>query len=672
MFGSGLNVAECERGKPCKAPHEVQFLKISHKILFPLKLIGVATIYVLLAKLALTYFAPDNVIGVFWPASGWALAIVLVGGRQYAWGVLAGSFLADLLAGSSLAVALTSGAGATAGVLLAHWLLMRDRKFDLTLQTVGDYGRLIWKGAFPVSGLSAFIGVTILTASDVLPFADYDRNLLHWWIGDALGILLFTPLVLIWRQRPELLTNSTRWPEAALALGLTLLAGQVVFLGWFPDVFPAFPRKGYWLFPLISWAAARLGIHGVIALLCLVSVQAKLSIRENVGFFANPQAEAQLLDGWFFLAVLSLLGMSLAVYFKERRRTEADLRIAATAFECQEGMIITDANMRILRTNQSFGQIMGYTGEEVVGKTTTFMRSNRHPAAIYENAWATARCKGTWRSEVWHQRKNGEVFQQWLTCTAVRDEQGTITNFVITHTDITEQKRLEAKRLADDAAHRDALVREVHHRIKNNLQGITGMLSQFAQEHPDATDIINEAITQVRSIAVLHGLQGRSSMDTVRLCELTSAIAGDVQAVWQTPIAVDIPSIWTPGIIAEKEAVPIALVLNELLVNAVKHGGKAHGRVSVTLRKGQHSEAIQVSIRNSGRLRANTDRPTGHHAGLQLVASLMPREGASLSREQQENEVLTRLELEPPVVHLESRSLHESTRNIQAPPLAAG
>jgi len=213
---------------------------------------------------------------------------------------------------------------------------------------------------------------------------------------------------------------------------------------------------------------------------------------------------------------------------------------------------------------------------------------------------------------------------------------------------------------ADEAVHRDALVREVHHRIKNNLQGISGMLRQFAQEHPETADIINQAITQVRSVAVLHGLQGRTSMDTVRLCELTSAIASDVQSVWQTPIAVDIPSIWTPGIIAEKEAVPIALVLNELLVNAVKHGGKAQGHVSVTLRKGQHEESIQVSIRNSGRLRANTDRPTAHHAGLQLVGSLMPHEGASLIREQQENEVLTRLELEPPVVHLESRSLYES------------
>jgi PAS domain S-box-containing protein len=628
-------------------------LKTTQEIPFPLKLLGIAALYVLLARLALTWFSPDGVIGVFWPASGWALAVLLIGGRRYAWGVLAGSLVAELLMGLPLLAAVGGSAGATAGALLGHWLLVRDPQFDSNLQRIGDYVRLIWKGAVPASAVSAFIGVTSLTGFGILGFADDDKNMLHWCIGDALGILLITPLALIWRQRPEELMSKARWPEAALLTGLTLLIGQVIFLGLFPDVFPAFPRKGYWLFPLLGWAAARLGLHGVISLLCLVSAQAMHGIHDNVAFFSNERVEVRLLDGWFFLMALNLMSLSLAMYFRERRVAETDLRIAATAFECQEGMIITDANMRILRTNRSFSLIMGYTHEEVVGKTTTFMRSDRHPTSFYENAWETGRREGAWHSEVWHRRKNGEVFQQWLTCTAVKDEQGAITNFVVTHMDITAQKQQEAKRLTEEAAHRDALVREVHHRIKNNLQGITGMLRQFSQEHPESSAVINQAINQVRSIAVLHGLQGRTSMDTVRLFELTSAIASDVQSVWQTPIVVDIPSLWTPGIIAEKEAVPIALVINELMVNAVKHGGKAHGHVSVTLRKGQRPEVIQVSIRNSGRLRANTDRPTAHHAGLQLINSLMPHEGARLTREQLENEVLTRLEIEPPVVHLE-------------------
>ncbi len=390
-------------------------------------------------------------------------------------------------------------------------------------------------------------------------------------------------------------------------------------------------------------------------MLCLVTIQVVLGLQYNVGWFVQGMpARLQPLNSGFYLMTLSLVGMSLAIYFGARKQAEASLRIAATAFECQEGMIVTDADMRILRTNHSFSRITGYTNEEVVGKSTSFLRSDRHPAAFYEAAWATAQRDGSWSDEVWHRRKNGEVFPQWLTCTAVRDELGVITHYVVTHTDITHQKQQEARRLAAEATHREALVREVHHRIKNNLQGITGMLREFAESHPEAAEPVNQAIGQVRSIAVIHGLQGRSSLQTVRLCELTNAIAGDIQSLWQTPIEVDIPGLWTPGVLAETEAVPIALVLNELILNAVKHGGKARGDIRIELRKGARPEIIQISISNAGQWRARHRPPASTHNGLQLVEALLPHTGARLSRMLHSGRVQVLLELEPPVIVLET------------------
>lgn len=628
-------------------------MRIIQKLSLIYQQLGVALLYALLAQLALNYFAPAGVIGVFWPASGWALAVLLLGGRRLAWGIFAGALASELLLGLAVPVAVTIAGGATAGALLAHWLLSRDASFIPGLQRIGDFARLMLWAAIPAGLLGAVVGVGSLTITGSLAANDFGRNMVQWVIGDALGILLITSLILIWRQVPEQLKDRQRWTEAAIIFGLTLLMGQIVLQGWLSDVLPGYVFKGYWLLPLAFWAATRLGPHGAIVVLCVIAAQTMHGIHDNTGFMAHPNVETRLLDGWFFVSLSWLMIMFLALRIKGFRNAETDLRIAATAFDCQEGMIVTDAEMRILRTNQSFTRIMGYSNEEVVGQTTTFMRSDRHPASFYEDAWRTGRERGVWSDEVWHRRKNGEVFPQWLTCTAVKNEQGIITNYVVTHTDITFQKQQEAKRLADETAHRNALVREVHHRIKNNLQGISGLLRLFAQENPQTTEAINQVMSQIRSIAVLHGLQGHTSMDTVRLCELTSAIAADVQSVWQTPVTVDIPTLWTPGIIAEKEAVPIALVLNELLVNAVKHGGRAHGHVSVTLRKGEDPETIQVAIRNSGHLRVNTDRPTSHHAGLQLIASLMPREGARLTREQLVNEVLTQLEISPPVVHLE-------------------
>lgn len=339
----------------------------------------------------------------------------------------------------------------------------------------------------------------------------------------------------------------------------------------------------------------------------------------------------------------------------ERRHIESELRIAATVFnESQVGMFITDAKEVILRVNRAFTQITGYTAEETVGQTPRLLSSGRHDADFYTAMWDSIKRTGAWHGEIWNHRKNGEEYPEFLTITAVTDNHGLVTNYVATLTDSTEHKQREQQRLAEESAHRDALVREVHHRIKNNLQGVTGVLRNFAAQHPEFADPITTAISQVQSIAVFYGLQGRVAQTKVRLCELTSAIAANNEALWQTSITMDIPPHWIPCRITETEAVPLALVLNELISNAVKHGDYTKG-VNIKLRHEPMPHMIQVTITNPGQLPADFNFPRLHAsgAGLQLIASLLPRKSATLSWEQQGNNVAARLELAPPVITLE-------------------
>ncbi len=369
-------------------------------------------------------------------------------------------------------------------------------------------------------------------------------------------------------------------------------------------------------------------------------------------------------------AIYALCGISTDI--TERKKIEEERRIAAIAFECQEGMLVLDDQLKILRVNHAFTQITGYSREEVEGRISVLARADLRPSVTWDAAWDQVQRTGSWQGDLWHTRKNGEDYLCRTTITVVRDETGKISHFVGNFTDATDLYLQEKKRLQHEAAHRNALVREVHHRIKNNLQGITGLLRQFAAVHPETREPLNQAISQVRSVAVLHGLQGRKSMDTVRLCELTSAIADDVQAVWQVPIHVDIPPQWVAGVVAENEAVPMALVINELIVNAVKHGGKAHGQVQVRLRKGERPEVILVAIENTGELRPTADATPDQHIGLHLVSSLMPRHGVTLTREQCCTTVITRLHVEPPVVTLEPMEIHDPEQHNAAPPPFAG
>ena len=127
----------------------------------------------------------------------------------------------------------------------------------------------------------------------------------------------------------------------------------------------------------------------------------------------------------------------------EQKRAEQELRIAATAFEAQEGMMVTDADNIILRVNKAFSLSTGYTAEEAVGKHVRLLRSGRHDAAFYRDLWKTIRREGAWQGEIWNRRKNGEIYPEWLTITAVRNPGGKVTHYVGTHTDITTRKAAE-------------------------------------------------------------------------------------------------------------------------------------------------------------------------------------------------------------------------------------
>jgi diguanylate cyclase (GGDEF)-like protein/PAS domain S-box-containing protein len=121
------------------------------------------------------------------------------------------------------------------------------------------------------------------------------------------------------------------------------------------------------------------------------------------------------------------------------------LRIAATAFESHEGMMISDANHIILRINAAFTRTTGYTSEEIVGRTPLVLRSDRHDADFYRAIWDSIKKTGAWQGELWGKRKNGEVYPKWLTITAVKNDEGAVTHYISTDFDITERKKAEVK-----------------------------------------------------------------------------------------------------------------------------------------------------------------------------------------------------------------------------------
>jgi PAS domain S-box-containing protein len=141
----------------------------------------------------------------------------------------------------------------------------------------------------------------------------------------------------------------------------------------------------------------------------------------------------------------------------DRKQAEQWERIAATAFESQQGMFITDAAGVILRVNQAFTEITGYSAEECVGQTPKLLSSGRHDAAFYTAMHQSLERQGSWQGEIWNRRKNAEIFPEWLTISAVTDNEGRVTHYVSTLADISLHKATQEE--IQQLAFYDALTR---------------------------------------------------------------------------------------------------------------------------------------------------------------------------------------------------------------------
>ena len=242
-------------------------------------------------------------------------------------------------------------------------------------------------------------------------------------------------------------------------------------------------------------------------------------------------------------------------------------------------------------------------------------------------------------------------------------------------TDVTEQRAAQEARFDAAIAQRDMLVKEVHHRIKNNLQGVAGLLQQIAQRKPEVAGAMAEVVSQVQAIAQVYGLQVGES-GPLQLMSVTQAITASVQRTFGRVIRFDVLGALAPEwLLPEAESIPIALTLNELLTNAVKHSvampvcADASGAAPApALATGADSNSdsdtdvlctldcsdtgVEVRVSNRATLPAgfNLARIPSGVSGLGLVRALLPRRSASFTLAQQGDRVVAAVALRPPGV----------------------
>ncbi|MFN7197865.1 MAG: putative bifunctional diguanylate cyclase/phosphodiesterase, partial [Hylemonella sp.] len=224
-------------------------------------------------------------------------------------------------------------------------------------------------------------------------------------------------------------------------------------------------------------------------------------------------------------------------------RQQADLRIAATAFETQEVVVLLSLQRRFLRVNRAFTAAFGYKAEEVLGRSIALVRTDRQPDSFFVEVWRSVEQTGQWRGEVWYRRKDGSEFPAWVSITTVRDENGQPTHYVADLLDITAQKAAaeEIRQLAyfdplTELPNRRLLLEQLRHALAASRRSHRHGALLFVDL--DDFKAINDTLGHDRGDALLRQVAQRLSR-TVRASDSVARLGGDEFVVMLTDLHTD-------------------------------------------------------------------------------------------------------------------------------------
>jgi signal transduction histidine kinase/ActR/RegA family two-component response regulator len=279
-------------------------------------ILATAIIYFAAAKLGLSLAFVSEQVTVVWPPTGIALAAIVLAGRKVWPGIALGAFAANATANEPILTAAGIALGNTLEAVAAAWMLAR-LGFRPQLDRLRDVIALIVAAAFGSTLISATIGAITLCATGLEPWNRFSSLWAVWWIGDAIGDLVFAPLLLVWAKGIHGARNTHRLVEAAAVIAATVFTSLVVFAGE-----PSMGVRGYPLhytvFPLVLWAALRFRQRGATAVTCVVSGVAIWSAANGLGPFTMQATHESLLMLQLFTGVVAATGLLLAAATAER------------------------------------------------------------------------------------------------------------------------------------------------------------------------------------------------------------------------------------------------------------------------------------------------------------------------------------------------------------------
>jgi len=295
------------------------------------RLAAIALLYLVVAKLSLRLAFVNASASSIWPATGIALAALLLLGYRVWPAIFAGAFLVNILTAGNFVTSLCLAFGNTLEAVCATWLITRLAGGVRAFDRAQDVFKFAVSAVFS-SLISPTIGVTCLAIAGFADWANYGAIFLTWWLADAIGALVVTPLIILWNQERHWTFQPRRDIEVALLLLSLIFIAQLVFGGWLPISAANYPIS-FLCGPVVIWAAFRLSQRETATAIFVLTAIAAWGTLHGAGPFVMRTADQSLLIMNTSTAVLTVTALALAAAMSERRRAEAAIERQRAAIE---------------------------------------------------------------------------------------------------------------------------------------------------------------------------------------------------------------------------------------------------------------------------------------------------------------------------------------------------
>ncbi len=561
-------------------------------------LFTIAVIYFISGKISLNFAFLNQSASPYWLPTGISLTAFIIWGYKIWPVVFIGAFFVNITTAGTIATSLCIAVGNTlegvTGLYLLHKFIGDKNIFEKPLN-IFKYVLLV---GLLSTLISAVIGVTTLYLGNLVGPDYFFPVLTTWWLGDIGGALIIAPVLLLWITNYKITWKLKRIFEAAIIFSLLIITSVLIFMNPVNIKLPVivnFYPFAFMTIPILILITFRFSLRETSSAIFIFTLIALIGTIHGSERLANNDPNLSLPNLQIFTGLIFLVIMPFSAAIAKQRKLEETFRESEERYRmlaetAPDAIITINEESKILFSNPSVKKIFGYSSDELLGKDLTVLIPDHlkddHKKGINRYI-KTHKPNIPWSAfELPGLHKNGNEIPLEISFSKFHKNGSMIFTGIIR--DITDRKN-DQIHLENSLMEKEVLLREIHHRVKNNLQIISSLLSLQSRHLTENNfrEFFVKSQNRVKSIALVHEMLYKSeNISKVNFKNYIDELSGYIAESYNAEnIKIN---VYAENIYLDTDiTINLGLIINEIIANSVKHAfnGSKDGIITIELNK---------------------------------------------------------------------------------------